>query len=397
MKNEFVTVYELTNTINYLLKEGIGFVSVIGEISNYKQHSSGHRYFTLKDENAQISAVLWKTRVLNFVPQEGMKVIITGQITVYPPRGQYQLDCITIQAMGKGDLYFAYEELKNKLNSLGYFDKSNKKPIPSFPTRIGVITSPTGAVIRDIISTIERRMPNVEIYFRPCEVQGENASNEIANAINELNNLDLDIIICGRGGGSIEDLWAFNTETVAKAIFNSQIPIISAVGHETDFTIADFVADLRAATPTAAAELVTPMICSEIINFIDDKTDYLTKLFKSKIEEQKNQIQTQINSYSLRKIADNFNIEKQRLDENLIYLQKLITQNINNLGTTHLNNTKLFKSLYPLSPLYKGFAILKNKDKIISNNDSLGSFDNIEIERLNEKSIAKIISTNLKE
>ncbi len=396
MKKEPISVLELTNSISYLLKDGIGIVSVVGEISNYKLHSSGHRYFSLKDENAQISAVLWKTRIVTFVPVEGMKVIVTGQISVYPPRGQYQLDCMTIEQVGKGNLYFAYEELKQKLKSIGYFDKENKKEIPKFPLKIGVITSPTGAAIQDILSTIERRMPIATIFFRPTEVQGDRSSKDIAMAINELDSKKLDVIICGRGGGSIEDLWSFNTEIVANAIYNCNTPIISAVGHETDFTIADFVADLRAATPTAAAELVTPIIKNDLNNFINNNITNITFSLKSNINSLRDQIDTLIGSYSFRKIIDNFNIEKQRLDENTNYLKKVILQNLNLQKNNITNFSKLLNSLYPLNPLKKGFAILKSNNKILNNSETLNSFDKIEIERFLEKAEVKIINVNIK-
>ncbi|MEH7345468.1 exodeoxyribonuclease VII large subunit [Bacillus sp. JJ1532] len=238
-------------------------VLVKGEISNYKQHSSGHMYFTLKDEKARVLAVMFSSnnRGMKFSPENGMKVLIRGDLTVYEPSGQYQIYIKEMHPDGVGDLYLAFEQLKERLDKEGIFSPQNKKPIPKFPKTVGIITSPTGAAIRDILTTIKRRYPVVNILIFPALVQGLQAAPSIVKQIQFANQLnEADVLIIGRGGGSIEELWAFNEEEVAKAIFHSQIPIISAVGHETDFTIADFVADLRAPTPTGAAEMAVPHI-----------------------------------------------------------------------------------------------------------------------------------------
>ncbi|MEH7124466.1 exodeoxyribonuclease VII large subunit [Bacillus sp. JJ1773] len=238
-------------------------VLVKGEISNYKQHSSGHMYFTLKDEKARVLAVMFSSnnRGMKFSPENGMKVLIRGDLTVYEPSGQYQIYIKEMHPDGVGDLYLAFEQLKERLDKEGIFSPQNKKPIPKFPKTVGIITSPTGAAIRDILTTIKRRYPVVNILIFPALVQGLQAAPSIVKQIQLANQLnEADVLIIGRGGGSIEELWAFNEEEVAKAIFHSQIPIISAVGHETDFTIADFVADLRAPTPTGAAEMAVPHI-----------------------------------------------------------------------------------------------------------------------------------------
>ncbi|WP_066293714.1 exodeoxyribonuclease VII large subunit [Bacillus sp. FJAT-29937] len=238
-------------------------VLVKGEISNFKQHSSGHMYFTLKDEKARVLAVMFSSnnRGMKFSPENGMKVLIRGDLTVYEPSGQYQIYIKEMQPDGVGDLYLAFEQLKERLEKEGIFSPQNKKPIPKFPMTVGIITSPTGAAIRDILTTIKRRYPAVNIMIFPALVQGPQAAPSIVKQIQLANQLnETDVLIIGRGGGSIEELWAFNEEEVAKAIFHSQIPIISAVGHETDFTIADFAADLRAPTPTGAAEMAVPHI-----------------------------------------------------------------------------------------------------------------------------------------
>lgn len=236
-------------------------VWVRGELSNFVHHSRGHMYFTVKDEESKIKGVMFAgyNRYLKFIPKNGTRVLIRGSVSVYERDGQYQLYAKEMQPDGIGSLYMAFEQLKEKLESEGLFDERHKKPIPLYPSRVGVITSPTGAAVRDIITTIRRRYPAANVLLYPVAVQGEHAAPSICRAIEEMNRRqDVDVLIVGRGGGSIEELWAFNEEAVARSIFRSQIPVISAVGHETDFTIADFVADMRAATPTAAAEIAVP-------------------------------------------------------------------------------------------------------------------------------------------
>ena len=259
----FVTVTALTKYIKrkFDVDPHLDDLWIKGELSNVKIHSRGHIYFTLKDDNARIQAVMFarQNKSLGFTPENGMKVLVRGGITVYEPSGNYQLYAKKMQPDGIGALHLAYEELKKKLSQEGLFDEAHKKPIPAFPSVIGVVTSPTGAAVRDVITTIKRRYPLVKVIVLPTLVQGTNASESIVRSIEEANRRQLcDVLILGRGGGSIEELWAFNEEIVARAIFGSDIPIISAVGHETDFTISDFTADLRAATPTGAAELAVP-------------------------------------------------------------------------------------------------------------------------------------------
>ena len=254
-----LTVSELTERIQGVLETEFLDVWVEGEISNLKLATSGHWYFSLKDEQAQLAAVVWRndTRLVRFRPKDGMKVLARGQLRVYPPRGAYQLSVQVLEPLGKGSLQQAFEELKQKLEQEGLFDPARKRPLPMLPRRIGVVTSPTGAVLRDILRVLRSRYADLEVLVYPALVQGEGAAAEIAQGIRALNRLGgLDVILLARGGGSLEDLWAFNEEAVARAIAASGIPTISAVGHETDFTIADFVADLRAATPSAAAERV---------------------------------------------------------------------------------------------------------------------------------------------
>lgn len=257
------TVSEINSYVKSIFDEDavLSEVVVSGEISNLKNHSSGHMYFTLKDESAAVSAAMfkWNRKWLKFVPENGMKVIAHGKITLYEPSGQFQVVVTSLQPDGAGDLFAAFEQLKKRLESEGLFDPSKKKPLPEYPERVGVVTSKTGAAVQDIINVITRRFPPADIVLCSVQVQGSEASEQIAAAVAYLNETNAcDVMIVGRGGGSIEDLWAFNTEPVVRAVAASRIPIISAVGHETDFTLCDFAADLRAPTPSAAAELAVP-------------------------------------------------------------------------------------------------------------------------------------------
>ncbi|MEH7302671.1 exodeoxyribonuclease VII large subunit [Neobacillus drentensis] len=277
-------------------------IHVRGEISNFKQHSSGHMYFTLKDEKARILAVMFssQSRLMKFAPENGMKVIVKGDISVYEPSGQYQIYIKEMRPEGIGELFLAYEQLKQRLDAEGLFAAETKKPIPMYPRTVGVITSPTGAAIRDVITTIKRRYPIANILVFPALVQGENAAPSIVKAIEKANAMnEIDVLIVGRGGGSIEELWAFNEEITARAIFLSKIPIISAVGHETDFTIADFVADLRAPTPTGAAELAVPHI-DELMDRILQRQTRLLRAMKGKFQFENERLHRAKKSYAFR-------------------------------------------------------------------------------------------------
>lgn len=311
------TVGELTRHIKTLLEREIPPLWLQGEISNYIHHSSGHMYFSLKDEFAQISSVMWRGRNsgLFFTPQDGMQVLAFGQVGVYEKRGNYQFDVIKMIPAGVGQLQMAFEKLKNRLAAEGLFDPARKKELPPYPERIGVVTSPTGAAIRDLIQVLRRRMPAIDIILRPALVQGEGAAEDIAAAITELNEFgQVDVIIAGRGGGSLEDLWAFNEEIVARAIAASQIPVVSAVGHEVDYTIADFVADLRAPTPSAAAELVVPEQ-AQLRNGILETMRHQQMLLSRMISAEKNRLAGLKSSYGLRRPQDILKQRQQRLDE----------------------------------------------------------------------------------
>jgi len=286
-----LTVAELTTTVRKLLEKEVGEVWVTGEVTNLRLQSSGHCYFSLKDASAQLSCVLFRGEAAanrEFL-QDGQKLLLQGNLTVYEARGQYQLIVRTLEPQGIGALQLAFEKLKRKLQAEGLFAQERKRPLPRYPQRIGIVTSPTGAAIRDVLHVIERRQPSLEIILAPCRVQGDGAAAEIATAIRLLNEWSssaesqLDLILVTRGGGSLEDLWAFNEEAVARAIFESALPVVSAVGHEIDFTISDFVADFRAATPSAAAELITegPFASRQ---FVADAAHRLSQLVRHRLE-----------------------------------------------------------------------------------------------------------------
>jgi exodeoxyribonuclease VII large subunit len=293
------SVSELTSTVRKLIEGHVGRVWVGGEITNLRLQSSGHCYFSIKDAGAQLSCVLFRDdarSVRRDLLQDGQKVVLQGEMTVYEARGQYQLRVSSVELQGVGALQAAFEQLKRKLNAEGLFAAERKRPLPRFPQRIGIVTSPTGAALRDVIHVIERRQPGLEMILAPCRVQGQGAAAEIAESIrllNEWNSLRaadpegrLDLILVTRGGGSLEDLWAFNEEAVARAVFESELPVVSAVGHEIDFTICDFVADLRAATPSAAAEIITEGAHSSR-QFIREAAGQLLRITLGRIEDER--------------------------------------------------------------------------------------------------------------
>lgn len=385
-----ISISELTQRIKSTLESGYKQVEVIGEISNYTMASSGHKYLTLKDNNAQISCVVWKSREVNFQIENGMKVIAKGSITVYPPRGNYQLDITSMRPQGVGDLYLAYEKLKKELLDLGYFDSEKKKILPQLPQRIGVSTSPTGAAVRDIFSTLARRIPYAEIYFYPTMVQGNGSEQEIAKAIEELDKLNLDVIIIGRGGGSIEDLWSYNTKLVADVIHNAKTPIISGVGHETDNTIADFVADFRAPTPTGAAEIIS-MNTKEIISqTLDENQSKLLNLMLdnlNNISEEVEYKQERLNKSGLTHSLDKYKLSLSNIETAII---KQMSNNINKKKTTFNNYEVVLNKINPLIPLEKGYAMLLKDNKRINLNIDLQADDEIQILRKNKSNTALI-------
>ena len=365
---QILTVSELTKEIRRTLEESFEKVSVIGEISNFKSHISGHWYFSLKDSGAVINCTMWKgfNQYVFFTPQDGMKIIVNGKLTVYPPRGSYQLDIRSMKPAGLGELQEAFERLKKKLDAEGLFDEEFKKPIPVFPERIGIVTAIDGAAFRDLVSVAKRRYPLVELVIAPARVQGSGAAESIVNSIKLLNKIEgMDVIIVGRGGGSIEDLWAFNEEIVARAIFNSKVPIISGVGHEVDFTIADYVADLRAPTPSVAMELATPDT-EEIENYIKEFLSKSIRTIDEQIEEKNEDILSLIKSYGFRLPLEIVNSKSQQVDNSI----SRILKNIERFFLVYDKKISLLaKSLetYDIQrSLKRGFVLVKQNSKFVT-------------------------------
>ena len=385
------SVSDITRIIKSLIEENIPVVWVEGEISNFKPHYSGHIYFTLKDSDAQISAVLWKTRAGNlaFDPEDGMLVQALGTIRLYEKSGRYQLDVIRMQAAGIGQLQLAFEELKQKLDAEGLFDPKHKKSLPSFPEKIGIVTSAAGAAIKDIINIIQRRAPHVQLIVRNAKVQGEGAAQDIAEAIREFNNLgDVELLIIGRGGGSYEDLWAFNEEIVARAIYASKIPVISAVGHEIDFTMSDFVADLRAPTPSAAAELAVPdnRELKESILYIQKR---INDIFNSKIKIARERINSIKNSYGFKKPQDILKQYALQVDDLNNKLEKSISNLIIQYKEYCYQLSIRLENLNPKKVLERGYSISYIDGKIIKNINQV----NIKSELRTEIASGTILST----
>lgn len=317
MAQEYMTITAINQFIKNMFDSNTYLKKVYlkGEISNFKHHTSGHLYLTLKDDDSRISAIMFRSAAasLNFVPEDGMNVLVTGRISVYPNGGNYQIYIDKMEQDGLGNLYIEFEKLKKKLQIEGLFDPNHKQPLPKFPTKIGIVTAPTGAAIKDILSTLKRRFPLCETILFPALVQGVSAASDIAKKIKMADSYDLDVLIVGRGGGSIEDLWAFNEEIVARAIYNAKTPIISAVGHEIDFTIADYVADRRAPTPTAAAEMAVPTL-EEVSSLFASKQSEITHLFHNKIEQAKHALDSLKKHYILKNPMVLYEMKIQRLD-----------------------------------------------------------------------------------
>lgn len=377
-----ISVTELNAYVKGIVESStfLSSITVKGEVSNFTSHRSGHLYFSLKDEESQIKAVMFRSYAskLNFSPESGMKVIVHGAVSVYQRDGAYQIYVTSIQPDGIGALYLAYEQLKSQLESEGLFDKSHKKLVPWAPEKIGVITSPSGAAVRDIMNVLGRRFPIAKIYLYPALVQGDGAENDLCNGVDYFSRSNLvDVVIIGRGGGSIEDLWAFNSEKLARKIFHSNVPIVSAVGHETDFTICDFVSDMRAPTPSAAAELVVPDMCELVVRIdlcldrciaaitrkfdLDEEKLAILKsrLFDGGIEKTTNACEAavaQLLSRLLRAIDLTINEKERKLS---IMSEKLTVMN-------------------PLSLLKRGYSVIKKADGVIANIENTHTGDLIE-------------------
>ena len=417
MNNKYLTV----SAINRYLKakfdndDNLRTVFLKGEISNIKYHTTGHIYFSIKDENSKINAIMFSSsaKKLLFKPIDGSKVLVTGRISVYEATGGYQIYVDEMLEDGIGNLYIAFEKLKQELSKEGLFDQKYKKQIPKIPNRVGVVTASTGAAIKDILSTIKRRFPICEVILFPSLVQGDSAKEDIVKNIKLAENYNLDVLIIGRGGGSIEDLWPFNEEIVARAIFDCTIPTISAVGHEIDFTIADYVADMRAPTPTGAAEMAVPNM-SDLINNINNLKIRLNEAINKKINYQKLYLESIKNSYAIKNPLIMYESKKQKLD--------ILIDNLNNILLKKYDNAKhkfeMLKNNYilnnpnvlykdqaskldnlieklelinPLGVLKRGYALAYQDNKVINNIKEINKDSNILIKLHNGEINTKVL------
>ena len=417
MNDKYISVTQLTRYIKYKIDNDVNLNEVFlkGEISNFKAHSRGHFYFTLKDEGSRINAIMFSsaTRSIKFVPQDGMKVLVTGKISVFEATGQYQIYVNEMLEDGIGNLYIAFEQLKKKLQEEGLFDEKYKKPIPKIPNRVGVVTAPTGAAIKDIISTIKRRWPLTEVYLFPALVQGEDAKEDIVRQIKRADEYNLDTLIVGRGGGSIEDLWAFNEEIVARAIFECKTPVISAVGHEIDFTIADFVADLRAPTPTGAAEMAVPQT-TDVSKYLNQVNIRLNNTITNKIKNNQRKLNDLMNSnvfknpmmiYQTKEMLFDGLIErlkhstlnlvnlksKKLIEVKSSYILKSPYKLLDNKSNKFLNLVSKLETLSPLLTLQRGYTMTKINGKVVSSSKSIKKGDSIEVNFKDGKVDAKVL------
>ncbi len=420
MNNNYITISELNRYLKTKFENdtNLRMVYLKGEISNFKAHTRGHYYFTLKDETSRLNAVMFSyhTGNLKFMPCDGMKVLVVGRISVYEQTGSYQIYVENMAEDGIGNLYVAFEKLKKDLAKEGLFNPEHKKRIPRMPKKIGIVTASTGAAIRDILTTIKRRYPICETILFPALVQGNDAAADIVKKIELANTYDIDTLIVGRGGGSLEDLWPFNEEIVARAIFNSKVPVISAVGHEIDFTIADFVADLRAPTPTAAAELAVPDT-STILNYLETAKGRSYQAINNTINNYQTRINNVANSYILKKPTAMYEILEQKLDNLIDKLNKEINIVIDN------NKVRLFKSsnsyiltnpsmlykfkeqallglteklevLNPISTLNRGYGIVKKDNVVVSSIANVKDNDDIVINLKDGNIYSKVVKVS---
>ena len=406
MNDKYITVTQLTRYIKYKIDNDVNLNEVFlkGEISNFKAHSRGHYYFTLKDEGSRINAIMFasSTKKLKFLPQDGMKVLVTGKISVFESTGQYQIYINDMLEDGVGNLYIAFEQLKKKLEAEGLFREDHKKKIPKIPNRVGVVTAPTGAAIKDIISTIKRRWPLAEIYLFPSLVQGEDAKDDIVKQIKRAENFDLDTLIVGRGGGSIEDLWPFNEEIVARAIYDCPIPTISAVGHEIDFTIADFVADLRAPTPTGAAEMAVPQL-QDVKNYLNQVNIRLNNTISNQLKRDRQKL-LELTNRNIFKNPMTIYQTKEMIFDNLLERLKFSLVNLTNIKEKELIRIKnshvlqnpyslldkksnkylqiisKLETLSPLLTLKRGYTMVKVGDKVMNTSKNIKKGDKLQVE-----------------
>lgn len=405
MDRNYLKISEINEYIKDVI-DGNSFLNkvyLIGEISNFKNHARGHLYFTLKDDESRLNAVMFASsaRTLTFEPKDGMNVLVEGRISCYPASGSYQIYVEKMEMDGIGKLFVEYEKLKKKLASEGLFDLDHKKKIPKYPNKIGVVTADTGAAVKDIISTIKRRYPICEVILFPSLVQGVDAAPNIVKQIKRADDFGVDTLIVGRGGGSIEDLWAFNEEIVARAIYECKTPVISAVGHEIDFTIADFVADLRAPTPTGAAEMAVPTIV-DVRTLIDNFEIRLNKNIKNMVNQKFIMLERFKRSYILKNPMSMYEIKEQKLDNLIDTLKTDISNILSNKTFSYEKITSSYilkepvklldepnkkldmminslKLLNPLGLLEKGYSVVTKENSVISDSKNLKKGDEIVI------------------
>ena len=421
-EDKYLSITAITRYLKYKLDsdEHLKCVFLKGEISNFKAHTTGHFYFSLKDETSKINAIMFSANAkkVNFIPKEGDKVLVAGRISVYESTGNYQIYVDEMLEDGVGNLYIAFEKLKADLAKEGLFDEDKKKSIPKIPTKVGIVTAPTGAAIKDIISTIRRRFPLCETILFPALVQGENAASDIAKKIELANTYDIDVLIVGRGGGSIEDLWPFNEEIVARAIYASNVPIISAVGHEVDFTIADFVADLRAPTPTGAAEIAVPNVV-DVKKHIEQLKIRANENISKRINYEKLHFESLKNSFIIKNPVMMYENKQQKLDLILEKIRSLITNKLDSVKNKFellksnyvLNNpTLLYKDdlttlnsiieklelINPLGVLKRGYSLTYQENEIIKSVDDIKIGSDLKIKLHDGEIVAQTKNINKK-
>ena len=389
---QFLTIGELNELIKGTLETELDAIWVVGEISNLRVPPSGHLYFTLKDDTSQIAAVMFRRQGMNlkFVPENGMEVICLGRVSLYSVRGDLQLYVQSIEPRGQGALFLAFEQLKRKLAGEGLFARERKRPLPFLPACVGIVTSDKGAALHDMLRILRNRFNDRRIVIRPAKVQGDGAAREIAAAIGELNRVGgVEVIIVGRGGGSLEDLWAFNEEIVARAIFTSTVPIISAVGHEIDFTIADFVADHRAPTPTAGAEMVVPQR-AELLKRLSTIEEALFRAIENKLQSTKDDLNSLVKRLTDpgRKLREN----QQRLDELSVDLLRRFQDRLRQLKERLATNAGRLDALSPLAVLERGYSIAHKipEETIVKDSDSLAAGDRLRITFAQGKAICRV-------